>query len=173
MNVFNMSTSTPQTSGQGPVVSGNTGFRAINAKPTPPPKAKAPAAKHRCGIGRCPFETETLKGVHEHQKNKHLGTECFWWLPNGEFCGVMTETHEQLYEHFTKDHLKKETRRNGQLFKCCWPGFPGMPLPTGPPIDPENKCEQTFQSASGAERHAREHQHKIWRRVENVVEPRG
>ncbi|KAI1145577.1 hypothetical protein F4825DRAFT_457357 [Nemania diffusa] len=144
---------------------GNTtsGFTPINA-------ARASSSVMlACGFGACTFETKTAKGIHEHHKNKHLGTICYWKFPDGSFCAHETETHEQLYAHFSKDHLKRSTDRLGtDSYRCPWPGNPDIPIPNGRPILADERCKQTFQSASGAERHAREHQYKIWRAIEDV-----
>ncbi|KAI0453568.1 hypothetical protein F5B21DRAFT_505227 [Xylaria acuta] len=140
----------------------------INANTAP---ANTSRGSHRCGIDNCTFTSETAKGIREHQKNKHLGTECYWLRPDNEFCGHTTLSHEQLYEHFNSEHLRA-VQQSGPPYQCCWPGNPGIPIPDGPPIPPENRCEQTFQHMSSADRHAREHQHKIWRAMDNVVWPR-
>ncbi|KAI1749161.1 hypothetical protein F4782DRAFT_549987 [Xylaria castorea] len=124
---------------------------------------------HRCGIDNCAFISTTAKGVREHQKNKHLGTECYWMHPDNEFCGCTALSHQELYEHFN-GHLRA-INQSGPPYQCCWPGNPGIPIPGGPPVPYENRCEQTFQQMSGADRHAREHQHKIWRAMESAVWP--
>ncbi|KAI0097285.1 hypothetical protein GGR51DRAFT_578373 [Nemania sp. FL0031] len=160
-----------QASGQEVPVPSSTSFTPINAEPVPIPRKRAGRKKaiHRCGIGACDFQTDTPKGVKEHQKNKHLGLECYWYYPaDNTFCRFKTATHEDLYEHFNKEHLKKEARQNGNAFVCCWPGMRRLELDDGS-IDPVNKCEQKFKQLSGAERHAREHQHKIWCAAEKLA----
>ncbi|TRX88270.1 hypothetical protein FHL15_010837 [Xylaria flabelliformis] len=133
--------------------------------------ANAPARRsHPCGIDNCPFTSATAKGIREHQKNKHLGTECYWLLPDGEFCSHTTASHEELYEHFNQAHLRP-ARQNGPSHQCPWPGTPGIPIPGGPPVLPEGRCQHIFQNSSSAERHAREHQYKIWRVIDSVVWP--
>ncbi|KAI1735234.1 hypothetical protein F4680DRAFT_453142 [Xylaria scruposa] len=127
---------------------------------------------HLCGMDNCPFTSATAKGIKEHQKNKHLGTECYWLLPDGELCGHTTVSHNEFYGHFNGVHLRPaRVRQNGPPYQCPWPGSPGIPIPGGPPVLPEGRCQQTFQNWSSAERHAREHQYKIWRAIDSVVWP--
>ncbi|KAI0437195.1 hypothetical protein F4803DRAFT_571204 [Xylaria telfairii] len=128
---------------------------------------------HLCNADEnCTFTSETAKGIREHQKNKHLGLECYWLQPDNEFCGYTTLTHEELYEHFNQEHLRGGVQPSGPPYQCRWPGCPGIPIPGGgPSVPPENRCEQTFQHVSSADRHAREHQHKIWRAMDSVKWP--
>ncbi|KAI0547890.1 hypothetical protein F4679DRAFT_585997 [Xylaria curta] len=132
--------------------------------------ANTASRRHHCGIDNCTFGSSTAKGIKEHQKNKHLGLECYWQLPDGEFCSFTTLSHEELYEHFNRVHIRPN-RQNGPPYQCPWPGNPGIPIPGGSPVLPEGRCQQTFQNSSSAERHAREHQHKIWRALDSVVWP--
>ncbi|KAH8163314.1 hypothetical protein CIB48_g4947 [Xylaria polymorpha] len=141
------------------------------ATTTTTPGNTSSRGNHRCGIDSCAFTSETAKGIREHQKNKHLGTECYWLRPDNEFCGHTTLTHEELYEHFNQEHLRGGVQQTGPPYQCNWPGNPGIPIPGGPPVPFESPCEQTFQHISSADRHAREHQHKIWRTMDNVVWP--
>ncbi|KAI0858325.1 hypothetical protein F4860DRAFT_527294 [Xylaria cubensis] len=159
------STATPATT----ITTSNTTATATNNADTGPSNTNT-RRSHPCGIDNCAFTSATAKGIREHQKNKHLGTVCYWLLPDGEFCEHTTPSHEELYEHFNREHLRP-ARQNGPLHQCPWPGTPGIPIPGGLPVLPEGHCRHVFQNSSSAERHAREHQYKIWRAIESVVWP--
>ncbi|KAI0467983.1 hypothetical protein F4859DRAFT_517518 [Xylaria cf. heliscus] len=150
----------------------NTNTNDANTAPANTSSRRRRHSRHVCGMDDCTFTSETPKGIREHQKNKHLGTECYWLEPDDEFCGFTTRTHEELYEHFNQVHLRGANQR-GPPYQCCWPGNPGIPIPGpgGSAVAPENPCEQAFQHVGSADRHAREHQHKIWRALDNVVWP--
>ncbi|KAI8951865.1 hypothetical protein F4801DRAFT_600549 [Xylaria longipes] len=107
--------------------------------------------------------------VHHFFHSSHLFTFPLTLLPHlqatvdnsnlltyNEFCGYTTLSHEELYEHFNKEHLRS-VQQSGPPYQCFWPGNPGIPIPDGPPIPLENRCEQTFQHLGSADRHAREH----------------
>ncbi|KAK5633671.1 hypothetical protein RRF57_009385 [Xylaria bambusicola] len=128
-------------------------------------KIENPNPPHYCQVDRCEFTSGTARGILEHQKNKHLGKVCYWRFQNGGFCGHHTQTHEELYQHFNSVHLAT-TGRQGPPFQCQWPGGPAITIPNGPSLPEESQCTQMLQKKSSAERHAREHQYKIWRKVE-------
>ncbi|KAI1421924.1 hypothetical protein F5Y12DRAFT_717924 [Xylaria sp. FL1777] len=144
----------------------------------------------------CSFQSDTERGIHEHRKNKHLGTKCYWPLQNGGICNHQTQTHERLYNHINGVHLGTKCNwplQNGGIcnhkaqtheklydhlnsvhlpereveeypYPCRWPGC----------VDSDETVTQpkTFEKLGSAERHAREHQYKIWRTMEPDVEPR-
>ncbi|KAI0502854.1 hypothetical protein F5B22DRAFT_652662 [Xylaria bambusicola] len=126
-----------------------------------------PNPVQHCQVDGCKFTSGSARGIIEHQKNMHLGKVCYWRLENGRYCGHEAESHGELYQHFNSIHLATNGQQ-GPPFQCQWPGSLAMTIPNGPSIPAEPPCTQMLQKKGSADRHAREHQHKIWKKVEEL-----
>ncbi|KAI0402000.1 hypothetical protein F4802DRAFT_600526 [Xylaria palmicola] len=121
-----------------------------------------------CDIPGCDFASKLQTGVKEHQKNMHLGTVCYWPREDMQACNHTTETHDELLEHFHRQHLSRDGLSPEETRCCRWPGNPHLTTPDGRQIEVHPPCpHKLYTTAANADRHTRWHQHRLWCEMEN------
>ncbi|KAI1357638.1 hypothetical protein F5Y08DRAFT_323864 [Xylaria arbuscula] len=139
------------------------------ATQTEDPQPDPPKRLYVCGLDGCTFQRAERHLVKEHKRSQHLGTICYWPAPGGSYCSYSTQTHTELREHFSAQHL----RINGQrpaMYQCLWPGnIIPFDTPSGGLVRATQPCTNSFSTKSSADRHARHHQHEIFQIEEKAA----